>query len=220
MDFSLSEAMKYNMDGIKQALLSYDLMCQFWKNLEKRFEGNPYLTFPQAVHILRAIGLFHVHGHIDPCYARFAPTFIPGAGMVDGEILETLWAALNKIADSTRSMSTAHRRETLDDHMNDSNWKKLIALSKLNNARYTQNLLIASVDRLCEKFPTAGKSVIHSEQSFDALNRSADPILVKSWEEHETAALKGRNGRPESMDIYDIKIQKGSEQPESSRPAH
>jgi hypothetical protein len=90
MDFSLSEAMKYNMDGIKQALLSYDLMCQFWKNLEKCFEGNPYLTFPQAVHILQAIGLFHDHGHIDPCYARFAPTFIPGAGMVDGEILETL----------------------------------------------------------------------------------------------------------------------------------
>ena len=80
MDFSLSEAMKYNMDGIKQALLSYDLMCQFWKNLEKRFEGNPYLTFPQAVHILRAIGLFHVHGHIDPCYVRFAPTFIPKQG--------------------------------------------------------------------------------------------------------------------------------------------
>jgi len=143
MDFCLSEAMKYNMDDIKQALLSYDLMCQFWQNLEKCFEGNPYLTFPQAVHILRAIGLFHVHGHVDSCYARFAPTFIPGAGMVDGEILETLWAALNKIADSTRSMSTAHRRETLDDHMNDSNWKKLIALSKLNNALYAQYFLTA-----------------------------------------------------------------------------
>ena len=52
--------------------------------------------------------------------------------MVDGEVLETLWAALNKIADSTRSQSTAHRRETLDDHMNDSNWKKLVGLSKLH----------------------------------------------------------------------------------------
>ena len=87
MDFCLSEAMKYNMKGIKQGLLSYDLMCQFWKNVEKRFQGNPYLTFPQAVEIFRAIGLFHVHGHVDHCYARFAPTFIPGAGMVDGEVL-------------------------------------------------------------------------------------------------------------------------------------
>jgi len=73
-----------------------------------------------------------------------------------------------------------------------------------------------SVDRLCEKFPKAGKSVTHSERSFDALNRSADQTLVKIWEEQEAAALKGRNGRPESMDIYDIKIQKGSEQPECS----
>ena len=56
----------------------------------------------------------------------------------------------------------------------------------------------------------------HSERSFDALNRSADQTLVKIWEEQEAAALKGRNGRPESMDIYDIKIQKGSEQPECS----
>ena len=133
IDFSLSEALKYNMEGIKQALLSYDLMCQFWKNVEKRFEGNPYLKFPQAVEIFRAIGLFHVHGHVDHCYPRYAPTFIPGAGMVDGEVLETLWAALNKISDSTRSQSTAHRRETLDDHMNDSNWKKLVSLGESFN---------------------------------------------------------------------------------------
>src|SRR5882762_6445789 len=114
MDFCVSEAMKYNMNGIMQALLSYDLMCQYWTNLERHFEGNPYLTFPQAVEILRAISLFHVHGHVDHCYAWFAPTFIPGAGMVDGEVLETLWAALNKIADSTRSQSIMHRHEMLD----------------------------------------------------------------------------------------------------------
>lgn len=46
IDFCLSEALKYNMEGIKQVLLSYDLMCQFWKNLEKRFQGNPHLMFP------------------------------------------------------------------------------------------------------------------------------------------------------------------------------
>ena len=60
--------------------------------------------------------------------------------MVDGEILETLWAALNKIADSTRSQSTAHRRETLDDHMNDSNWKKLIRLSTSQSLFWTMIL--------------------------------------------------------------------------------
>jgi hypothetical protein len=52
--------------------------------------------------------------------------------MVDREVLETLWAALNKITNSTRSQSMAHRRKTLDDHMNDLNWKKLVGLSKLH----------------------------------------------------------------------------------------
>lgn len=130
MDYCLSEAMKYKMEGVRRVILHYDIMCQFWKNVQRRFQGNPYLSFPKAVEILRAIGLFHVHGHVDECYARFAPTFIVGAGQVDGEVLETLWAVLNWTADSIRSMTTAHRRECLDDHMNNSNWKKLVGMGK------------------------------------------------------------------------------------------
>jgi len=130
MDYCVSESIKFNTDGITRMILLYDIMCQFWKNLKTRFHGNPYLKFPEGVEILRGIGLFHVHGHKDECYGRFAPTFIPGAGMVDGEVLETLWAVLNGIADSIRSQSTAHRQESLDDHMNDSNWKKMIQLSE------------------------------------------------------------------------------------------
>ena len=132
MDYCLSEALKFNSEGIPRSIWLYDIMCQFWKNLKKRFQGNPYLSLPEGLEVLRGIGLFHVHGHQDRCYGRFAPSFIPGAGMVDGEVLETLWAVLNGILDSIRSQSTAHRRETLDDHMNDSNWKKLILMGKCN----------------------------------------------------------------------------------------
>jgi hypothetical protein len=131
MDYCVNAAMKYNMDGIRWLILYYDLMCQYWKNLRRRFDPNPYLHFPADKEIRRAIGLFHVHGHIDPCFARYAPSFIPGAGQVDGEILETLWAVLNLIHNSIRRMSESHRRETLDDHMNDSNWKKIIGMGEL-----------------------------------------------------------------------------------------
>jgi hypothetical protein len=130
MDYCVSQALKFNTTHIRRFILLYDIMCQFWKNLQKRFDGNPHLAIPEATEVLRGIGLFHVHGHKDECYARFAPTFIPGAGMVDGEILETLWSVLNGISDSIRSQSTSHRQETLDDHMNDSNWKKLIQISE------------------------------------------------------------------------------------------
>ena len=92
MDYCLSESLKYNFKGIRRVILYYDIMCQYWKNLKKRFDGNPYLTLPEHLEVLRAIGLFHVHGHKDQCFSRFAPSFIKGAGQVDGEILETLWA--------------------------------------------------------------------------------------------------------------------------------
>ena len=50
--------------------------------------------------------------------------------MVDGEILETLWSTLNHISPSMRTASLAHRTEVLDDHMNDSNWKKTVSIGK------------------------------------------------------------------------------------------
>ena len=127
MDMAASGANKYRMEGIKKSIWYYDIMCQYAVHLLERFRKNPHLHIPEDLKISRAIGLFHVHGHQDDCFAKYAPSFIPGAGLVDGEILETLWAVLNHVSGSTRAQSTSFRRETLDDHMNDSNWKKLIS---------------------------------------------------------------------------------------------
>ena len=74
--------------------------------------------------------MFHVHGHQDSCFFRYATLFIKGAGMVDGEILETLWSTLNSISPSLRTATLAHRSEVLDDHMNDGNWKKMVSISE------------------------------------------------------------------------------------------
>jgi hypothetical protein len=121
MDYSLCQALNYNMTGIPTVLTLYDIMCQFSVNLKDRVARSPHLSMPDNLTMRKGIGLFHIHGHQDSCYPRFSPTFIKGAGQVDGEILETLWAPLNQISGSTRSMTAAHRQELLDDHMNDSN---------------------------------------------------------------------------------------------------
>jgi len=83
------------------------------------------LKIPDHIGLIHAIGLFHVHGHKDECLYRWATNYVPGAGVVDGEVLETLWSVLNTVSASTRTASLAHRTEILDDHMNDSNWKKM-----------------------------------------------------------------------------------------------
>ncbi|KAG1841757.1 hypothetical protein F4604DRAFT_1585455 [Suillus subluteus] len=89
-----------------------------------------HLSFPQSIKILPAIGKFHLSTHKLPCFARFSLNFITGAGHVDGEILETLWAPFNKISPTVRSMTLSHRKEVLDDHMRDSNWRKLVGIGK------------------------------------------------------------------------------------------
>lgn len=129
MDYSLSQALK-TLNGIESVILMYDVNCQYHKKLKTRFEASPYLRWPDNLKMVFGIGLFHVHGHVDSCFPQFAPHFIDGAAHVDGEIIETLWAPLNEISNSIRGMSTAHRKETLDDHMNDSNFKKMTRIGK------------------------------------------------------------------------------------------
>lgn len=85
---------------------------------------------PADVRIQRGIGLFHVHGHQNSCFSRYSPTFIPGAGNVEGEIIETLWALLNEIAGSTRSSGRFTRQDMIDAHMDYSNWRKLTGMGK------------------------------------------------------------------------------------------
>lgn len=137
MDYSLSQALG-SLNGIQRVLVLYDIMCQYGIHLQRRFNDSPYLSLPNDLVLKTGIGIWHVNGHVPECFVRYAPLFIDGAGHVDGEILETLWSSLNEISGSTRGMSTSHRRELLDDHMNDSNWKKLTRIGSsctLSNQR-------------------------------------------------------------------------------------
>ena len=126
VDYSKSKAMETtHVEEIPKILDIYDIICQYFKKMGLRFDLSEFLSMPKCK-VEKAIGQFHVHGHKDTCFFRFSTAFIPGAGQVDGEVLETLWAILNKISWSARTTTLAHRAEILDDHTNDSNWKKMI----------------------------------------------------------------------------------------------
>ena len=136
MDYTLSQSLSYNTQGIKRAIIMYDIMCQWYPRFPQRIESVSEALgvapdFLQTLTLKRGIGLFHVHGHVKQCFARYAPTFIRGAGMLAGEVIETLWSPLNHTASSARTMTWDHRQEYLDSHMGDSNWKKLVQMCKL-----------------------------------------------------------------------------------------
>ncbi|KAI0069716.1 hypothetical protein K474DRAFT_1680716, partial [Panus rudis PR-1116 ss-1] len=187
MDYAFVNAINYIQ--IVLVLMLYDVMCQYWINFLSRIGNAVGISIPATLQIQRGIGLFHVHGHQKDCFARYAPTFIPGCGMVDGEIIETLWSVLNDTASSARVMSINHRQEYLDAHMFDSNFKKMIHM----------------VPTLLRKWKQTLPMVAESQNDFQLLDLAVTPKERKEWGAMEAAAQRDRHEHVEAMDIYDVR---------------
>ncbi|KAN0135937.1 hypothetical protein V8E53_006389 [Lactarius tabidus] len=86
-------------------------------------------------------------------------------------------------------MSTSYPQEVIDDNMNDSNWKKLIDLSKFPHRHYQKALSGATL----------------SEAAFDSINVSAKPDSVLLWTAKEENAQREQGCDIKDMDIYNIK---------------
>ncbi|KAF8266100.1 hypothetical protein EI94DRAFT_1701985 [Lactarius quietus] len=136
MDYLIFMALNFNMEGIEATLIFYDVMCQWSVHMMRRVNGSHYLKLPDNLKLRPVIGLFHIHGHQDTCLARYSPSFIKGRLQIDRETIETLLAPLNEITRSQRGMSMSHCWEVIDDHMNHSNWKKLVNLVNAVSRHY------------------------------------------------------------------------------------
>jgi hypothetical protein len=160
------------------------------------------------MNIKKGIGQFHVHGHQDICLYRFSTQFIPGAAIVDGEILETLWSVLNNISRSTRTATLAHRAEILDDHMNDWNWKKLVGIGEYRQQRSSFHLLTTflAVPAIGRKYLRAKENVITNQRYHDRLTEVADNAAVQRWTLEIQQAEENRDKHPEVMDIMASKM--------------
>ncbi|KAG2046999.1 hypothetical protein BDR06DRAFT_1014253 [Suillus hirtellus] len=102
--------------------------------LHKTFASSTYLTIlPYHIDhnhkvVMFLVPKFHLPVHIASCQTKFSFNFIKGVGRTDGEAPEHGWADINPIATSTREMGPGSRRDTLDDHFNDWNWKKVCSM--------------------------------------------------------------------------------------------
>ncbi|KAG1744530.1 uncharacterized protein EDB91DRAFT_1050678, partial [Suillus paluster] len=184
MDYSICNAVKYTPEHIGSTLIIYDVACQWSIHFAERVDQSYHLSLPEGTEILPAVGKFHLSAHKLQCFPRFSLNFMTRAGHIDGEILETLWAPFNKISPTARSMSLAHRKEVLDDHMRDSNWKKLSLLKK-----YRQAL----------------QGVSDTQGPYEELTKLLDLDDVQEWKK---AAEKAAQDRGELLDIYQLKMDK------------
>jgi hypothetical protein len=74
---------------------------------------------------------FHLPAHIESCNIKFSFLLTRYVGQTDGEAPERGWSNINPLAMSTREMGPNVRREVLDDHFNDWNWKKILNMGTL-----------------------------------------------------------------------------------------
>jgi hypothetical protein len=189
VDFGILKAIFLTHVDPEQGLLFiYDIVCQYIVHFLDRIG----MHLPEGLQVDAAIGLFHVHAHKDDCFFRFATTFIPGAGIVAGEILESLWSTLNCISPSARTATLAHRAEVLDDHATDSNHKKMLGMTV----------------SLCKNHMKATHMLDLANDYYNKLTSQAGPMAVAKWKHdiEETEKIRMEN-RP-AMDIYAADIRR------------
>ncbi|KAJ8515159.1 hypothetical protein ONZ45_g7382 [Pleurotus djamor] len=93
---------------------------------------------PIPLHTTYLVPKFHLFAHRTACHIEYSFNLTPRVGRTDGESPERGWAAMNPIASSTKEMGPGSRRDTLDDHFGDYNWRKVISLHSTLLTRFEE----------------------------------------------------------------------------------
>lgn len=123
--------MFYTLIGtiIQLLVLSYDIACQWYRNLTKWIPQLPDIM-QISVEQLRAarfvIPKFHIYGHGLPCQTHFSLNFLPYMAQINGEDPERWWAHINPVSMSMKEMGPGAWLNTIDDHARAWNWNKII----------------------------------------------------------------------------------------------
>ncbi|KAJ6447661.1 hypothetical protein C8R47DRAFT_1231344 [Mycena vitilis] len=127
MDFIISSSLK-GFD-LKELTISYDIACQWRKNLLDRITKLPDdLQVPFESFLFQCgLPVWHASSHEAECTNSNSLSFLPGVGKSDGEGIERLWADLNAFAYHTKNMGLGNRADTLEDKINYHNYRKNLA---------------------------------------------------------------------------------------------
>ncbi|KAF8171891.1 hypothetical protein BJ912DRAFT_1025110 [Pholiota molesta] len=167
--------------SVQRLVLSYDIACQWYKNIWSRMRILPQdLWLDKIVKTtMFLVPKFHLPAHIAECNLNFSFNLSKHVGRTDGEAPERGWSRTNQLATSTsvcstREMGPGFRRDTLDDHFNDWNWKKITGLG----ASLWKKLKVA--------VPKAAEQASQFESFSSTIskdNLSAFQSQVEAWEE-------------------------------------
>jgi hypothetical protein len=129
MDYIFFNTMHHHKNTLRSVIVSYDIACQWSRKLFNRMQLFPpeFHTDP-SIKFRFLVPKFHLPAHRPSCHSSYSFNFTPHVGRTDGESLERGWSNTNSLSSSTKEMGPGSRRDTLDDHFGDMNWKKTCGL--------------------------------------------------------------------------------------------
>ncbi|KAJ7219933.1 hypothetical protein GGX14DRAFT_389351 [Mycena pura] len=115
MDYIYASLLRH-IDPRLRKITSYDIVCQWWKQLRERLlELPPLVRLKLVLDMCRfVIPKMHIKGHTLGCQLLYSLNLVPGSGQTDGE---------------------GSRADQLDDHWTFWNWTKLVGLAALLRRR-------------------------------------------------------------------------------------
>ena len=81
-----------------RVIIIYDVACRWSIYFYKRTKESACLGIPQGICLVPAVGKWHLGAHIPECFPKYSLNFVDGIGQIDGEISETLWWPIDKVA--------------------------------------------------------------------------------------------------------------------------
>ncbi|KAE9402095.1 hypothetical protein BT96DRAFT_816969, partial [Gymnopus androsaceus JB14] len=132
VDYVWASAMRH-VHILLWILLSYDIICQWFKHLLERIKVLPPLVRLLTVHRIIAfvIPKLHILGHLVKCQDYFNLAYTLGAAMSDMEGIERIWSGSGLLGSSTREMGPGSRQNTIEDYWHHWNWRKNVLQGEL-----------------------------------------------------------------------------------------
>ncbi|KAJ7683938.1 hypothetical protein B0H14DRAFT_2422270, partial [Mycena olivaceomarginata] len=194
--------------------ISYDIVCQWYKNLGKRMQKfDQALQFkPQQHYVVFLVPKFHLPAHIEACNIAFSFNLTPCVGRTDGEAPERGWADANRLANSTNISGPGARRDALDAHFQYWNWKKTVKLGKtlMDRMRKAVPMMLDMREAWVDKEASFPTSVIQTWTAmvvaWEADSSQPNPFAVSDKPQDDLKAVRRKLAVVASEDVEHLRV--------------
>ncbi|KAL1671802.1 hypothetical protein EV122DRAFT_284573 [Schizophyllum commune] len=140
-DYALASILAQH-DEKMRVILSYDICCQYSKNLAEQLANMPEgLRRDLDLSRMRfVIPKLHIHGHKLECQLAFNFNYTLGAARTDSEGVERPWSLLGPLGTALRAMGPGSAADMLNDHIGFMNFMKLTGFGRLLRRRAIEAL--------------------------------------------------------------------------------